>query len=46
MDDRILRYVTNKTIKKMHIKIKADFNTIFSGEIEKKIDNIAQNERT
>ena len=29
----------------MHVKIKSDFNTIFSGEIEKKIDNIAQNER-
>ena len=45
LDDKILCYVTNKTIKKMHVKIKADFNTIFSGKIEKKIDNIAQNER-
>ena len=37
LDDRILCDVTNKTIKKLDVEFKANFNTTFCRQIEKKI---------
>ena len=34
LDDKIPRDVTNKTIKKLDVKFKANFNTTFSGQTE------------
>ena len=46
LDDNLLCDITNKTIKKSDVEFKANFNTTFSDQIEKKINNIAQKERT
>ena len=45
LDDKIRCGVTNKTIKKLDLDFKANFNTTFSGQIEKKINNIVQKEK-
>ena len=45
LDDKILYDVTNKTIKKLDVEFKANFNTTFSGQIKKKINNIVQKEK-
>ena len=45
LDDKILCDVTNKTIKKLDVEFKANFNTTFSGQIKKKINNIVQKEK-
>ena len=44
LDDKILCDITNKTTKKLDVEFKANFNTTFSGQIEKKI-NIVQKEK-
>ena len=43
--DKILRDVTNKTIKKLDVEFRENFNSSFSDQIEKKINNIVQKER-
>ena len=43
--DKILFNVTNKTTKKSDVQFRETFNTTFSDKIEKKINNIAQEER-
>ena len=43
--DKILCDVTNKTIKKMDVEFRENFNSSFSDQIEKKINNIVQKER-
>ena len=45
LDDKIPYDVTNKTIKKLDVEFKANFNTTFSGQIKKKINNIVQKEK-
>ena len=45
LDDKILSDVTNKTIKKLDVEFNAIFNTTFSGQIQKKINNIVQKEK-
>ena len=37
--------VTNKAIKKLDVEFKANFNTTFSGQIEKKINNTVQKDK-
>ena len=43
--DKILFNVTNKTTEKSDVQFRETFNTTFSDKIEKKINNIAQEER-
>ena len=45
MDDKIPCDVTNKTIKKLDVEFRENFNTTFSDQIEKEINNIVQKER-
>ena len=45
MDDKILCDATNKTIKKLDVEFRGNFNSSFSDQIEKKINNIVQKER-
>ena len=45
LNDKILCDVTNKTVKKLDIEFRENFNTTFSDQIEKKINNIVQKER-
>ena len=45
LDDKILCDVTNKTVKKLDIEFREIFNSSFSDQIEKKINNIVEKER-
>ena len=45
LDDKMLCDVINKTIKKLDVECRENFNTTFADQIEKKINNIVQKAR-
>ena len=45
LDDKTLCDVTNETVKKLDIEFRENFNSSFSDQIEKKINNIVEKER-